>query len=246
MVVAIEAGIGQDVILVLDRFGPVEQQLYNKLLNAGLKIRVLNARDDVLRPMHGKAVLLLDDVFASLIVSSIFDHTLNPHNVYAMGINRALLFRELARRGYPTPEFSISLDPNIVAKIIRGIGRTYMATPAPPLELDGIVTTWEGGKSIAEHRMYMKNPLARINILMKAPENILNARVVGDRCINCGSLGNTLLRLSRDIGCVFCTYIIGTYNGEPMIIGLDPRVELTMENIDLFINAVMGWLHEEQ
>lgn len=244
--VTIEAAVGQDVIIVLDRFGPVEQQLYNKLLNAGLRVRVFNVRDDALRPMRGRAVLLLDDVFTSLIASSMFDYTLNPYNVYAMGINRALLFRELARRGYPTPEFSIALDPNIVAKIIRGVGRTYMATPAPSLELDGIVTTWEGGKSIAEHRMYMKNPLARINILMKAPENILNARVIGDKCINCGSLGNSLLRLSRDIGCVFCTYIVGTYNGEPVIMGLDPRVELTVENIDLFINAVMGWLHGGQ
>jgi hypothetical protein len=42
---------------------------------------------------------------------------------------------------------------------------------------------------------------------------------------------------------VLCTYVIGTYNGEQMVLGLDPRVELTVENIDQFMNAIVGWLN---
>ncbi|KUO89219.1 MAG: hypothetical protein AT716_01350 [Vulcanisaeta sp. MG_3] len=240
--VVIEA-VGQDLVLVLDKYGPLEQQLYNKLLNTGLKVGAVNVKNDALRPMQSKAVLLLDDVFESFVLSSLFNDTLNPHNVYAMGINRALLFKELRKMGYPTPEFDIALDPNVVAKVVRGIGRAYMATPAPSLGLDGVVITWEGSKSIAEHRMYMENSLARVNMLMKAPEKLFNAQVIGDRCVGCGSLESTLLRLSRDIGCVLCTYVIGTYNGEQMVLGLDPRVELTVENIDQFMNAIVGWLN---
>lgn len=63
-----------------------------------------------------------------------------------------------------------------------------MATPSPALSLDGLVTTWEGGKSVAEHRMYMANPLARINMVIKAPDKIINVQVIGDECIGCGDL----------------------------------------------------------
>jgi hypothetical protein len=246
-VIIIEAGLSikQDLMLMLSKYGPLEQQLHSKLVNSGFRVGIINARDEELRITQGRAVLLLDNVFEALIASGLFDKTLNAQNVYVMAMNRVLLFRELSRLGYPVPEFMIALNPNVVANVVKSIGRTYMATPSMAMELDGIVTTWEGSKSIAEHRMYMGNPLAKINLLMKAPDSMFNAQVIGTNCINCSGLDSMLLRLSRDIGCVLCTYAIGVYDSEAVILGLDPRIELTAENLDKVVSAIVRWYNGE-
>ncbi|MGC8607998.1 MAG: hypothetical protein ACP5L5_10630 [Vulcanisaeta sp.] len=245
VIIEAESTINKDLLLVVSKYGPLEQQLHNKLLNTGLRVSVVNTRDEEVKRQPGKAVLLLDDVFESLIIASLFNETLNPRTIYEMAINRALLFKELNKLGYSTPNFSVALNPNVVAKVIRGIGRTYMVTPTPVLGLDGAVTTWEGGKSVAEHRMYMENPLARISILMKAPDKVLNTQVIGNHCINCNNLGDMLLRLTRSLNCIICTYIVGIYGNEPQILGIDPRIELTMENLDYVVSAITGWYNGE-
>lgn len=171
---------------------------------------------------------------------------MNPRDTYILAINRALLFRELSGLGYPTPpDLIIALNPNVVGKVIKGLGRAYLATPAPSLGLDGNVTTWEGGKSVAEHRMYMANPLVRINMIIKAPDRIINAQVIGDECLNCGDLKPWVLKISRDIKCLMCTYVIGTYGNEHLVLGIEPKVELTMDLADKVVNTIVRWYNGE-
>ncbi|BDR92334.1 hypothetical protein [Vulcanisaeta souniana] len=235
----------QDLTLVLSKYGPVEQRIHSELSGRGFRVGVLNTMESEVRHSPGKAVLLLDDVFEAFIISNLFSETLNPYDAYAMAVNRVLLFRELSELGYPTPDVSVALNPNVVGRVISSVGKTYMATPSASLGLDGIVTTWEGGKSVAEHRMYMANPLARINMLMKAPSKIINVQVIGNNCIGCGDLGTWVLRLSRSIKCLMCTYIIGIYEDEQVILGVDPRVELTTSIVEPMVNAIMGWYNGE-
>ncbi len=56
---------------------------------------------------------------------------------------------------------------------------------------------------MAEHRMYMANPLARINMVIKAPDRVINAQVIGDECLNCGDLRPWILKISRILS-AFC------------------------------------------
>ncbi|WP_446752620.1 hypothetical protein [Vulcanisaeta sp. JCM 16161] len=223
----------------------MEQRIHNELVSKGFKVAIVNTRDYEVRRGGGKAVLLLDDVFEAFTISGLFSDTLNPRDTYVLAINRVLLFREISRLGYPTPDFVVALNPNVVGKVIKGFGRAYLATPSPSLGLDGLVTTWEGGKSVAEHRMYMANPLARINLIIKAPDKVINAQVIGDECINCGDLRPWLLKLSRDIKCLMCTYVIGTYGGEHVVLGIEPRVELTMDMVSNVVRTIVGWYNGE-
>ncbi|WP_243665723.1 hypothetical protein [Vulcanisaeta sp. JCM 16159] len=119
----IEAGttVNQDVTLVLSKYGPVEQKIHNDLVNRGFRVTIINTRDDEVRCRNSKAVLLLDDTFEALVISSLFEDTLNPRGAYVLAIDRAALFRELSRLGYPTPELSVALNPNVVGKVIRGL-----------------------------------------------------------------------------------------------------------------------------
>ncbi|GAB6943417.1 ATP-grasp domain-containing protein [Vulcanisaeta sp. JCM 14467] len=227
---------------MLSKYGPVEQRIHNELVSKGFRVFLVNTRDDGVGYVGGKAVLLLDDAFEAFVISGLFEDTLNPRDAYIMAINRALLFRELSRLGYPTPEVSIALNPNVVGKLIKGLGRAYLATPTPALGLDGVVTTWEGGKSVAEHRMYMANPLARINMVIRAPDRLINAQVIGDECIGCGELGNWVLKLSRDIKCLMCTYTIGAYGSDYVVLGIEPRVELIMNTVNSVVSTIVGWL----
>lgn len=120
--VVIEAGttVNQDITLVLSKYGPVEQKIHNDLVNRGFRVTIINTRDDEVKRGNSKAVLLLDDTFEALVISSLFEDTLNPRGAYVLAINRAALFRELSRLGYPTPEISVALNPNVVGKVIRG------------------------------------------------------------------------------------------------------------------------------
>ncbi|ADN49607.1 hypothetical protein [Vulcanisaeta distributa] len=223
----------------------MEQKIHSELVNRGFRVAIINTRDDEVRHRDGKAVLLLDDVFEAFVISGLFDDTLNPRDTYILAINRALLFRELSELGYPIPDLTIALNPNVVGKVIKGLGRAYLATPAPSLGLDGNVTTWEGGKSVAEHRMYMANPLARINMVIKAPDRVINAQVVGDECLNCGDLRPWVLKISRDIKCLLCTYVIGAYGNEYLVLGIEPRVDLTMDLTDKVMSTIVRWYNGE-
>ncbi|WP_054856921.1 hypothetical protein [Vulcanisaeta sp. JCM 16159] len=98
---------------------------------------------------------------------------------------------------------------------------------------------------MAEHRMYMANPLARINMVIKAPDKIIDVQVIGDECIGCGDLKPWVLKLSRDIGCIMCTYTIGAYGNEHLILGVEPRIELTMGVVNNVVNTIVRWFNGE-
>ena len=112
----------QDLTLVLSKYGPIEQRIHNELLGRGFRVGVLNTMESEVRRYPGKAVLFLDDVFEALVISNLFDETLNPYGAYALAVNRALLFRELSNLGYPTPDLSVALNPNVVGRVISSIG----------------------------------------------------------------------------------------------------------------------------
>ncbi len=105
----------------------MEQKIHSELVNrGGFRVAIINTRDDEVRHRDGKAVLLLDDVFEAFVISGLFDDTLNPRDTYILAINRALLFRELSELGYPIPDLTIALNPNVVGKVIKGLaGHTW-------------------------------------------------------------------------------------------------------------------------
>ncbi|WP_243669313.1 hypothetical protein [Vulcanisaeta sp. JCM 16161] len=95
---------------MLSKYGPVEQRIHNELVSKGFKVAIVNTRDYEVRRGGGKAVLLLDDVFEAFTISGLFSDTLNPRDTYVLAINRVLLFREISRLGYPTPDFVVALN----------------------------------------------------------------------------------------------------------------------------------------
>ncbi len=224
--------------------GPLEQSLVNALVNNGVRVKTINVRDEGLTNMDARAVLLINDVVKSLVISSLFPKTLNPLKTYQMALNRVTLYNELRHSGIPTPKYQVALEPNVVAKVIKEMYRAYLATPSMSLELDGIVTSWEGGKSIAEHRVYLGNPLVSINMVMPAPEKIQTHLVVGGECLDCGDNGELIKEVAKVTGCYYCRVSLGYYGGEPTVLGIDPRIELRQEHLDKFINTVMRWLNE--
>ncbi len=232
---------GADLYLVIDKLGPLEQLLINELRSNGVTVAPLLLSSAELEQSDHVAAILISDVVKAYAVSALFERSANPPKAYELTMNRLLLYREL---GGKAPRSVVAFTPESVATVIRERGFRYLGTLDPAMGLDGEVTGWEGGKSVAEHRLYMENPLARINVLMMEPRNIIKATVIGGRCINCLDLEELAILAAERAECVFCDVFIGVNDGAPTVMGLNASIEATAEAVKPLSEALVRWLHE--
>jgi hypothetical protein len=232
---------GADLYLVIDKLGPLEHLLINELRKNEVTASPLLLSNAELEQNNYAAAILTSDAIRAYAVSALFGRSANPPKSYELTMNRLLLYREL---GDKAPKSVVAFTPEPVATIIRERGLQYLGTLNPALGLDGAVTGWEGGKSVAEHRIYMENPFARVNVVMMEPRNVIKAVVIGDKCFNCINSEELAMLAAEKASCVFCEVFIGVNDGASTVMGINASIEVSADVVKPLSEALARWLHE--
>jgi len=210
------------VTLVLDKYGPIERYLIDELRQRGLAVNHINARNGRMGYSDDIGVLLIEDVVKAYILSPLFKLTINSGEAYHAATNRLHLYRLLMSKGLPVPRVYVTQSPDEVGNLIKELGPALLATPSRSLSIDGKVSSWEGGKSVAEHRLYMDNPLASINLVIPSPREIRECLVIGDES-SCDD--ELTVKVAKELGCTYCLITLGLYE-EAVALDVDPRIRL--------------------
>jgi hypothetical protein len=213
------------VTLVLDKYGPLERYLIEELRARGLEVSYVNARSGRMAYSDDLGILLMDDVIKAMLLSPLFRQSINPEGAYLASVNRLHLYKVLMSRGLPTPRVHVAQSPEEVGNLVRELGPpVILATPTRFLNIDGKVMSWEGGKSAAEHRMYMDNPLASLNLIIPNPREVRECLVIGSES-KCEGYGELATKVAEELGCLYCAITLGIYE-EAVVMDVDPRIRL--------------------
>lgn len=194
--------------MVSDSPAVFEKYIVDALTSRGLKARIVNISEVPVYKIQGVVVNRVKNPYAAVVYGLLAERSINPPGAIASALNRLTW---LPKYG---PPFAVVSTDYSVEKI--EIERPWLLLTAWRLELDGVVTSVEGGKSVVEHRMYMKNPLAKVSLAIPKPSRSFSIFAT----VN--SADGVALSVLRELGLLYAKLTIGEYGGRHYVIDIDP------------------------
>ncbi len=236
-----------NVGIVTDRPRSSELRIRSLLRDRGIECEIVSVEHRVIdREFRDarKFDLVLNrvyDICKALVVASLLDDLditcVNPLSTFLKTFNRVHMYSVLRRNNVDTPPYYLVFDicgVDEVAPYVRG--STYLMT-ASNVGLDGIVTSSEGLVSIIEHRYYMSDKLAKINIFVPNVESIEDCYVVYEHVV-CPDGAEPVRRASKALDCVVCQFKLCRVGGRICVLDVNPVPELSNDLVNKLVERV--------
>ncbi|MEM1733304.1 MAG: hypothetical protein QW680_09750 [Pyrobaculum sp.] len=143
-----------------------------------------------------------------MIYGQVSEASINPPEAISSALNRLAWISK-----FGPPHVIISTDYSVEKVELE---RPWFLMTAWRLEIDGSVTSVEGAKSVLEHRMYMKNPLSKVSLVVPKPHRTIS---VFATVKNATGLVSEVL---SHLGLLYARVVLGDYGGRHFVIDVDP------------------------
>jgi len=178
------------------------------LASRGLKPLVLNVSETPIHGLYGTVLLRVGNPYASVVYGAMSARSINPYGAVLSALNRLTWLPKFG------PPFAVVSSDFSVEKV--EVERPWLLLTAWRLGLDGVVTSVEGAKSVVEHRMYMRNPLAKVSVVVPRPHRLVT---VFATMKNAEGLAAEVL---KELGLLYARVTFGDYGGRLYVIDVDP------------------------
>jgi len=136
------------------------------------------------------------------------ERSINPPAAIASALNR---LSWLPRFG---PPHAVVSSDFAVEKV--EVEKPWLLMTAWRLDIDGVVTSVEGAKSVLEHRLYMRNPLARVSVVVPKPQRtyaVFATAKAGE---------GVAKEVLKHLGLFYAKVTLGEYGREVYVLDVDP------------------------
>jgi len=169
---------------------------------------VLNVSETPVYGLNGTVLLRVGNPYAAAVYGAMSTQSINPYGAVLSALNRLTWLPKFG------PPFAVVSSDFSVEKV--EVERPWLLMTAWRLGLDGVVTSVEGAKSVVEHRMYMRNPLAKVSVVVPRPRRLVT---VFATVKNAEGLAAEVL---RELGLLYARVTFGDYGGRLYVIDVDP------------------------
>ncbi|ACB40755.1 conserved hypothetical protein [Pyrobaculum neutrophilum V24Sta] len=173
---------------------------------------VVNVSEVPIHKISGLALLRIRNPYAAVVYGSLADRSVNPVGSISAALNRLVWMPKFG------PPYAVVSSDVAVEKV--EIEKPWLLLTAWRLGLDGGVTSVEGGKSVVEHRIYMRNPLAKVTIVVPKPARSESVFATVKNAT--GEAAEVL----KYLGLMYARITFGEYGGRKYVIDVDPVPEL--------------------
>lgn len=142
------------------------------------------------------------------VLGALAPRSINPPNAVLAALNRLVWLPKFG------PPFTVVSSDFSVEKV--EVEKPWLLMTAWRLGLDGPVTSVEGAKSVVEHRLYMRNPLAKMSVVVPRPRRL--ASVFATVKTATGLVAEVL----QELGLLYAEVTLGDYGGRLYVLDVDP------------------------
>ncbi|MGB9704259.1 MAG: hypothetical protein ACPL3C_02325 [Pyrobaculum sp.] len=146
--------------------------------------------------------------YTAAIYGQVAKRSINPPPAIYAALNRLNWIPK-----YGPPYALVSTD-HTVEKV--ELERPWLLLTAWRLDLDGPVTSVEGAKSVIEHRMYMRNPLSKVTIVIPKPHSTV--KIFATAKTATGLVADVL----KELGLLYARVTLGSYGSAHYVVDVDP------------------------
>ncbi|ABL87454.1 hypothetical protein Pisl_0275 [Pyrobaculum islandicum DSM 4184] len=196
------------IYLLTDSPTVSERYIADALTSRGFNTVIVNISETPLHRIPGVAFLRIKNPYAAVVYGSLAEHSINPPSGIIAALNRLSWLPKFG------PPYAVVLSDFSVEKV--EIERPWVLLTAWKLALDGSVTSVEGAKSVIEHRMYMRNPLAKVSVVIPKPHRLVS---IFATIKHASGLAEDIL---SHLGLFYAKITLGDYGGKLYVVDIDP------------------------
>jgi hypothetical protein len=178
------------------------------LASRGLKAVVINISETPVHRLAGVVFLRVRNPYAAPVYGVLASRSINPPEAVYAALNRLVWLPKFG------PPYAVVSSDFSVEKV--EVERPWLLLTAWRLGLDGVVTSVEGAKSVVEHRMYMRNPLAKVSVIVPKPHRAVSVFATAKTAT--GVVADVL----RELGLLYARVMLGDYGGRFYVVDVDP------------------------
>ncbi len=146
--------------------------------------------------------------YAAAVYGALAPRSINPPNAVLAALNRLVWLPKFG------PPFAVVSSDFSVEKV--ELERPWLLMTAWRVGLDGSVTSVEGAKSVVEHRMYMRNPLAKVSVVVPKPHRLVPVFVTAKDATGVAA------EVLQELGLLYAKIVLGDYGGRLYVLDVDP------------------------
>jgi len=211
-------GIVETVVLV-DEVRVDEKYLIDALSKRGVSAKIIDVRLGEV-PEGDLALVRTSNPYVGIALAQFFERAINSALGIYRAVNKVLVYRLGGLKIAP-----ICGDSHVEGAV-RIIGLPAILDTAWRLGLEGPVTSVEGLKSVLEYRVYMRNPLAKLSLLVEYYE------VVREEFLVEGSI-------LSELGLDYALVKYGRVNGREVVVDVDPVPRLDRQRAEVLADRVV-------
>jgi len=185
-----------------------EKYIVEALSTRGLATTVINVAEMPIYRIRGTAILRMRNPYTAVAYGVLAERSINPPAAIASALNR---LGWLPKFG---PPHAVVSSDFAVEKV--EVEKPWLLMTAWRLDIDGFVTSVEGAKSVLEHRFYMRNPLARVSVVVPKPQRTYTVFATA-------KAGEGVAKeVLKHLGLLYAKVTLGEYGREVYVLDVDP------------------------
>lgn len=196
------------IYVVTDSPTVSEKYIVDALTSRGRKAEIINISETPIHVIHGVAVIRVQNPYAAVAYASLVEKSVNSAQSIYAALNRLSWIPKFG------PPYAVVSADVAVEKV--ELEKPWMLLTAWRLGLDGAVTSVEGAKSVLEHRLYMRNPLAKTSVLIPKPHRTVTIYATEERAEGLAA------EVLRHLGLKYARVTLGDYGGRFYVVDVDP------------------------
>jgi hypothetical protein len=169
---------------------------------------ILNVSETPVHRLPGVAYLRVRNPYAAAVYGALAPRSINPPDAVLAALNRLAWLPKFG------PPFAVVSSDFSVEKV--ELERPWLLLTAWRVGLDGSVTSVEGAKSVVEHRMYMRNPLAKVSVVVPKPHRLVPVFATAKNA------SGLVAEVLRSLGLLYARVTLGDYGGRFYVLDVDP------------------------
>ncbi len=146
--------------------------------------------------------------YAAAVYGALAPRSINPPDAVLAALNRLVWLPKFG------PPFAVVSSDFSVEKV--ELERPWLLMTAWRVGLDGSVTSMEGAKSVVEHRIYMRNPLAKVSVIVPKPHRLVPVFATAKDATGVAA------EVLRSLGLLYARVTLGDYGGTLYVLDVDP------------------------
>ncbi|MEZ0319120.1 MAG: hypothetical protein ABWK05_03880 [Pyrobaculum sp.] len=196
------------IYIVTDSSTISEKYIADALASRGRKAEIINISEMPIHAIYGLVIIRIQNPYTAVAYASLVEKSINSAQSIYAALNRLTWIPKFG------PPYAVVSADVAVEKV--ELEKPWMLLTAWRLGLDGAVTSVEGAKSVLEHRLYMRNPLAKASVLIPRPRRTVTIYATEK---NAEGLAAEVLRF---LGLKYARVTLGDYGGRFYVVDVDP------------------------